>query len=419
MLVAICLLFTIHTWMRASIPRSDDFLHYWTTARYLRVNGPANVYNKQIEQIVFDWKQDISEVADQQYEIVHTPLLYAAVDLISTGAIETDFKRFHAISLLSYAFMIIMMLHWFNYSLMSGMFLYIVLFIFNPSLMDSFTSNLTRFQLGVLAVAIAFIAPTVKHSKIKFIRSRALCGHLASGLLFGFLVALKPNIMFIPFFLALSRAVRRQWQIITVEAAGGIIGGIVGLIAGATLFSSIFCWRDWAERMSRFPQGLFTIEEGNFSFPNLLKGITSNDVLISVVTVIGFIAVLMRIVWLSRKFVLLEQGYDRKESNDGELFDLQIVASGCFAWLLYMNLVWSFYYLFSVPMIVLLFSKAWRQNNGIRGAIAAVVAICSMHLPMLLNAPSLVSAWLMWSGAFVLFVLGTSSPVATKIITPN
>lgn len=393
----VCLLLTIIMWTKESVPRSDDFLHYWTAARYLKLYGPSNIYSQLGEQAVFDRKHEFTEVTDNQFEIVHTPLLYAAVSLISSGAIETDARRFHTISLICYVFAIAMLSRMFKYSLNGALLLYIFILHFTPKIMDSYTSNLTSIQLGILVVLLAFL------------QLQALWGHLAVGVLFGFLVLLKPNTVFIPIFLIFSRLIRRQWRFAIIEAFGGLIGATAGIFIGATLFESVFCWLDWAERMKLFPIKLFEIDHGNFSLPFLLEGITGNDNVMNPVMMVGMIAVAIRIAQLNIKFLQVKKTSDLATTDD-VTFDVQILVSACIAWLLYMNLVWTYYYTFTVPMIILLISAAWRQKKAGVGLFATVFAISSMQLPMLFNAPSLVSAWLMWSGAFVLFLQGTASP---------
>lgn len=399
----LCVLLTGIMWSKASVPRPDDFLHYWTAVRYIKLFGPSNIYGREGEQAVFEAKKDFSPIPDPQVEIVHTPLLYAAVDVLSSGAIDTDARRFHTISLVCYAFAVAVLLRWFRYSLNGGMMAYILLLHFTPKFMDSLTSNLTGIQLGLLAVALVAV------------RQRTGWGHFAAGVTLGLLVVLKPNTVFIPFFLFLSRVIRRQWRCVFSEGFGTMAGGAAGLFAGASLFGSVLCWRDWFERMKEYPIETFTIETGNFSLPYLVRGITGYEDVMQAVTIAGAVAVSIRIVRLSRSFLLENGGVGQKSANDDSFFDLQIVAAGCFAWLLYMNLVWTFYYTFTVPMIILLFSGMWRQKRNIIAVLTTCAAVSAIQFPMFLNAPSPVSAWFMWGGALILFAQGTSRPISAQL----
>lgn len=395
---------TYHHWLKSIEPRDDDFVHYWATTKYINT-----FISKGIDpnSVAIDKNDEYfySLVPDIPHEVRHhTPLFFALFDRFPITDFTADYRLFHALSLVSYCFMIVTMLKLYGYNLQQGLILYSCLLIFYPKIVDAAVSSTNSLQLGILALIIVFF------------RFKVSWGYMVSGGLTAILVLLKPNTLFIPLILIVSQLVRQQWRVISLEIIGGLIGTLIGIFSGVIFFKSIWCWRDWLVCMgtislSAVPLDIVSLANGNISLPTLLWNLTELD-LAKPVLIFGALAVIVRVVCLSRKFVKKCSENNALQVGSDFQFDLNIVVSSCLVYLLFMRLVWVHYYTFAVPAIIFLLSPASRRSLGRNLVTVIVLAIGAIQLPLMFNIPIAPSGWLMYCGLMVLFIVGTRAQLS-------
>ena len=397
LLAVVALALTLQQWHAESTEPPNDFGFFWTTAQFMKIYNRTDVYTEAGEQAINTAQPQPSGAF---YTVTQTPFLYGFVSAISSGNFDTDGRRFHAISLGSFILATALLCWLFGYRSDWGVAAYIaLLYLFAPLTMDAQVASNNRIQLGLLVLSAACL------------RFGSPAGHFGAGLLLGLGVMFKPTTLFAPLFLFASRALLRQWRQLALEAAGCLAGILAGFAGGALCFGSGSCWFDWASRMGRLPLDSSPLELMNFSLPVLLKSVTGANLSLPVLLVV-FCAAAWRLFRLVR---LRQKGAGAPGAGDPEgslLFEVQMVTAGCLVYLLCAGLVWNHYYTFTVPVILLLLSPAWRAARGWLPAAAALLAAAALAAHILVAGAGmlLLAGFLCWGGSAALFWLATARP---------
>lgn len=399
LLVMLGIASTFHHWLKSTELRDDDFVHYWAATKYIKDFVSQGI---DPNSVVIDKPDEgfYRLVPDISHEVRHhTPLFFALFNGLSLTDFTADYRLFHSISLFSYCFMIITMLRLYGYSLQKGLILYSCLLIYYPKIVDAAVSSTNSIQLGILTLIILLF------------RLKVRWGYFVSGLLAAMFVLMKPNTLFIPCIVLTSQLIRRKWCILSLEISGGVIGSVIGLIYGADIFKSILCWREWLFCMgpisfSAVPLEIVSLANGNISLPTLLWQLTELD-LAKPVLFLGSFAVFARVVWMSGKYTEKSRESNSLQKNNDLQFDLNLVASSCLVYLLFMRLVWVHYFTFAVPAIIYLLSPDVARVLGRKLVTIVLLAIGAIQCPIMFNIPIAQSGWLMYGGLLTLFIIGT------------
>jgi len=397
LIVTACAL-TIHQWNEeSSFNPYGDFTFYWATNKYIQQPSCADIYSSKGEQAINELRCKAVPQGRFFYTVRNTPLMTSLLSAVTPGNLELGARKFHLISLASFVIASVILLWLTGYGLDSGAALYLyLLLLFAPLSMDSECASTNRIQLVLIAAAFACLRPMV------------LIGHFGAGLFLFLGVMLKPNTIFVPMFLLISLAARRNWRALGAEAAGCLTGAVLGFAVGSLFLGSTRCWSEWLVHIMQLHADDSPLNWLNLSMPILVETITGVD-LTKTLFFLGFALTSGRIISFSRGLSAADAG-SGKSVPESFLVDFQAASAGGIAFLLFAHLCWSHYYTFAIPMICLLMSPRWSQAQSGMYTILALIAVNAIGLDRelgLYDYPML-AGWLTWLGALWLFLLGTT-----------
>ncbi|MBI4833162.1 MAG: hypothetical protein HY801_16725, partial [Candidatus Lindowbacteria bacterium] len=243
---------------------------------------------------------------------------------------------------------------------------------FQPLLSDVRVSNVNQIQLALLALFLW------TRSKQKLPMK-----NLLSGLVLGFEIALKPNLIFVLATLSLSWVISRRFRETLLTYTGILIAFLSSIVFSSAAFGSTRCWIDWHKLLLKAADYGFEVNLHNYA-PSMLifemTGVKSSTYL-----TVGLLSVTATVLWIARRDVkgALPETNESKRNPGRYLFeDMLAVATGCLIYLLSATLVWLHYFLFTIPMALLVLrpAGAFRTKKTHELAVQRLLAIVSVLL---------------------------------------
>jgi len=342
-----------------------DFYQFWIIGHYFEQVEKANIYHTNIQRKIEKFYHDNKFLDKSQkiiisakyreikhIEIFSTPLLYFFFDIISTGDYDYDIMIFQMISLSLYLLGIIICCYICHCSFKWYLF-YLTLFTYNfiPLHSDIWMGNVNRFQFGLLMISI-FIFQKQNSKTIYFL----------NGILLGFIILFKPNVVFIYFSLMLVWVISRQFRKIFIVNLGiGLITTIIFFLTNL-YYNNFYIWLDWLVAISKLPDNIITLDQGNLSLLVLIKEfmpLNTNGfiiIFVSFMLLIYFFKRLMQpeLTLNFKKSILLTSNKYHNERN----IEISDFIYGALSMFILSKLVWHHYYILLIPFFIYTVNKA-------------------------------------------------------------
>ncbi|HEX7705106.1 MAG TPA: glycosyltransferase 87 family protein [Thermoanaerobaculia bacterium] len=188
------------------------------------------------------WRYDSER--RRNIDIVSSPFLYTCLGWLSRDY-RIALRQYHALLLAAFAAGVLLLgraarLAW----PVSLLLLAVLLVTYWGFEADLRVGNVNSIQLA--AVGASLVAPP-----------------FLAGAVIGLLIAFKPNLILIPILILFARVVRRDWQRLRLEIAGGAAGGVIAFAAASIFYGSPRVWIQWVSRAGEFYHRLPPRKYGN------------------------------------------------------------------------------------------------------------------------------------------------------------
>lgn len=271
-----------------------------------------------------------------------TPFLYTSFGRFFTGDYETDYERYQLVCL----FVLAAAVGWFGRALgyrPIAAFLLILLVVlgFRPALSDLLVGNVTRLELGAVALALGALRGVTPWREI------------VAGVLFGLLLCFKPNTFLVVALLPLLWLVHRRWGRLFRCGAGVLLG--IGFAVGASAlhFGSLGPWLEWFAAMGRIEaESNLASQSGNFSLARALMERGFPDLSLALTAGIALAAAVALAIG-ARRGPLPEGGSGTALRPSGNLFAAEVTtaAVGLGIPLVGFYLAWMHYFVLALPLM--------------------------------------------------------------------
>jgi len=349
----------IRVWSYGQLTSGLDFHEKWEVGQSLMRSSAKAIYG-----------------GDNLGYHISTPFLYMLFDIFPSGDYGRDLWAYRWLCLAGSVFAIVILCRSLRYSAVAGL-AAIVVFMdwFQPLLSDMRVANVNQIQLALLALFLWLQSE-------RRLRGRNFFG----GLVLGFAVMAKPNLLLVVVMLAISWVINRRFKKFGAVSLGMLVATTTAFITSSAVFGSVNCWKVWLTVMPSASDYRYLVDAANFS-PSMLI-FEWGGIKTSAYFAVGSIAVATIFVWLGR-LTGVNIHSSVAEGSERELFeDMLMVAIGCLTYLLSATLVWLHYYLLTIPMALItlrpLMSDDSRAGFGavVRRIIAAAAIILIAELPI-------------------------------------
>ena len=395
-----------------------DFYQFWVIGQVIAQSNPPNIYSdedrRKIGQEFLQMSYRDSDslrfrlAAENRkvFETYSSPFLYSLFSVFSSGDFDTDYRRYQFFCLACTIFAIMTLCRLLGYSSITAM-LFVVMFTvwFEPFLSDMRVGNVNQIQLAFLTLFLWF--QSRRASKVR---------DFLSGVILGFSVMFKLNLIFVLLLLSLSSLINRRFKKITFEYIGIISAVISAFIFSSILFGSMRPWLDWIITMPSAPDSIITVNLGNFSPAMLIFeqfGFKPSNYL--TVALLGIVTVF---IWFGRR----QGGVEAAEiTGTGPHLERPFLESnlmaglGCLVYLLSAPLAWLHYFVLIIPIAIYILrprdnacSQRMEKTSAIHRSLwaAAVTAIAITPAQMVFGIKTMRSlAFSISTGTLILFIL--------------
>jgi len=224
----------------------------------------------------------------------------------------------------------------------------------------------------------------------------------------------KPNTTLVIGLLGVAWMVRRHHKKLVLETIGMAAGAVTAFAWSSAAFGGPRIWQHWLSALSALPDDLVSVELGNYAPARLL-----NDWLkVDATYAIGLLCVALALVAVARGL----SGALPKGARDQPGFeDIVVVALAGLVTLLASPLSWLHYFVFTIPMLlVVLRPTSVRRGENATWVLArvaafiALLAVMMRPLVMLEIGSTRGRAVVLLLGAALLFYLGLRELLALR-----
>jgi hypothetical protein len=339
-------------WFRARSGAGIDFYQMWVGARvagqtpdFYAPSTASRVGEEYLRRAETEEKS-VKRLAVARYrrqlELVSTPFLYMLYAPFR-GTYERGLLLFQIGSLLSFVAAIAILTRTLRYSVIVGLVFFAVLAtLFEPAATDIRVANANHYVLFLVAVAIALTA------------RRQLA---AAGAILAIATLAKPYLVLVFALLYGIWILRRRWRDLGAHAAGALVAGLTGVVAGAIYFRSATIWVEWLHAIRTLPQSMVPLDLGNFALAQILRDLWG--VRLSVVITLVALALAIAI-------------GSRATRTDTDI-DLQAIGLGAVIGLIGSPLVWVHYLVMTLPLLAWLLRPASAKTMRVTASVALVI----------------------------------------------
>jgi hypothetical protein len=410
-IVALCSIYS--TSLPIQTMPAIDFYQFWAVGQEVADEKPGNIYSELERSRMGQRYLNYARIADDPalrrtaehravLDTFSTPFLYTVFGSWTSGDYARDLARYRTLGLLVLAVATAVLCRLLGYGAAATI-AAVVLFAswFAPSRSDMVVGNVNHFQLGwlVLFLWISARFPTV-------------AGHLAGGFLLGLGAMFKPNTILVIGLLGIAWTVRRRHKKLVLESIGTAAGAVTAFAWSSVTFDGPRIWQHWLSALSALPKNLITVELGNYAPIRLL-----NDWLkVDATYAIGLLFVGLALAAVVRG---LSGALPKGDRDQTGFEDIVVVALAGLVTLLASPLSWLHYFVFTIPMLLVVLrpTSARRGENTtwVLARVAAFIALLTIMmrpLVMLDLGDARGRAILLCMGTALLFGLGVRELLA-------
>jgi len=410
-------------WGKSSHAIGIDFYQFWVVGQVLDRPDVTNVYSDQYRsrlgaeylrraQLVGNPRQVSVAEKRQTLDTDSSPFLYSVFWMFLTGDYETDFRNYRLLMLACLTSGIVILSRLLNHS-WGTTFGAIAIFSgwFQPFTYEMGVGNVNSLQFAALAAYLWVVA-----------RMRWRYRDILGGALIGLAVAFKPNFAFIAALLAVDKILNSRIRRLLLQATGAAGGGIVAIVIAAACFGSLHCWTDWLSAVKSLPNEIITVKLGNFAPARIFDEWLGINAMVPLAVIFGGLAVTG--IWLRRRDLSDES---RLLPASDAFPEAVVLSTGCLLLVLVPRLAWLHYYLFTIPIfLVLLSPSAMRRpaaGSVLLQQLLVTLAFLGLAMSPIFNvgiAPTAFAAGsLTVVATVILFMLAVFSRTAPKIQIPS
>lgn len=345
-----------HTWQYGKLTQGFDFLEKWQIGQRFAGADAGSIYSARFLDLH-----------------ISSPFLYTLVSLLSSGDFAFDVRIFRLICMVATVAAIVGMSRMLGYSVWAGLTAVVLLtYRFQPLLSDIRVANVNQIQLGLLALFLFALSR-------RDLRTRSFLG----GLILGFAVAAKPNLLFVAAMLFASWLINRKFRKTLAFATGMAAAAAVAVIASSIVFGSFSCWTAWLKILPQASDYRYTIQDANYAPAMLL--FSRFGIKVSFFLAILFFGTATAGLLAGR---LARGNVPAADDRERELLgDILMTAMGCLIYLLSASLAWLHYFILTIPMLLILFRPGKRSGELAASAplglvLAAVSYLLIAELPL-------------------------------------
>lgn len=281
-----------------------------------------------------------------------SPLLYAAVGILSTNSFDRDVLVFNIIMLASYLLSLLVLSKMLQLSaIWTAIVMLYFTALFNPYLVDTGSVNINQIQL----LLITSIILSLVYQKTFW------CGFALAGS-----VMLKLNVMDLFLVVLCYAIVRYNAKQLCRFSVGGVSAAILSIIAGSLYFNDKFIWVKFIESI---PKTLAIMslhfELENLGLISLLKYITSIDftVLLKILFYVPLLYMVVSAIYCRKNdscpgfahgHRLSAKIINSATNHEPVLEAFMVTGAGISIMLLSSGVVWMHYYILNIPLILLI-----------------------------------------------------------------
>lgn len=278
------------------------------------------------------------------FENFSTPFLYSSFRWLNTGRYDRDYLRFQLLCFGALIAAVVFFCRALDYDPAPSFFVLLsVVLGFRPALSDLLVGNVTRLELGGIALALGLS------------RSSRPWRVAAAGAVLGLVLLFKPNVLFAVLLLFFFWLVDRRWARLAWHAVGL---GLGSLAAGAVTWihwGSLRPWFDWVGAMDRIEsESVLASSAGNFGLARALMEMGWPDPSLALTGALT--AAAAAAIWLgSRRNGAENQSGARATRTEGRaLFEAELLtaAAGLGIPLLGFRLAWMHYFVLALPLMI-------------------------------------------------------------------
>jgi hypothetical protein len=375
-----------------------DFYQFWVVAQTLDRPG-VNIYSDEdrhslgaefLEKSRQTGNPELIAIAEyrQKLETYSSPFLYTMFRQFSTGDFDRDLRHYRLLLLACLCFSVIVIARVLKHPWEIALAAVAVFSaFFAPFSSDMRVANVGSLQLAALAIYLWLIAHT-----------RWPYREIVGGVIFGFVIAFKPNLVFIQAMLALSWVFDRQSKRLLQHIIGALAGVTSAIVVASATFGSFRCWPDWISAVRTLPPEIISVAHGNFAPVRMLSERFGIDIPFAVAVIVGGMSMLA--IWWNRRL-------NTTSMEPAARFDLRsdalAISLGCLVSILVPRLAWLHYYVLMIPVFLILLSPAYSHRFNLVCYVLIGVALLGYGFDSLGNIDLMPAP----AGQSVLVVLAT------------
>jgi hypothetical protein len=353
------------TWKVAARDTGIDFYQFWAVGQALGRPGVTNIYSDAdrarlgaefLEEAKRGENRRLAAVAEyrKEFETYSSPFLYAAFRALSSGNYETDFRNYRLLLLACLVIAVVMLARLTGHAWSTTLGAVAVFSAWFPAFSsDLRVGNVNSLQLAALAIYLWTV------TRLRW-RHREILG----GAILGLALAFKPNVAFVGGALAVRWIVDREMGRLLRHAIGGAAAGVLAVVLASASFGSSNCWKHWLAAMRSLPADIITVDLGNFAPARLIGDqIGFNPSLVLGILFAGAVLATM---------IRTRRTPGSRAGSPAAIPDALVeglpLSIGCLLLLLIPQLAWLHYFVFTIPMLLILLRPLGAASSE-RGAI--------------------------------------------------
>ncbi|HEX6084267.1 MAG TPA: hypothetical protein VF266_07065 [Thermoanaerobaculia bacterium] len=368
-----------------------DFYIYFVAGQLAGRDDVANIYDAEVQARVGEEYFERAQRSGSELrrydagrrrrlDLVSSPFLFSTLRWVSRDY-DRALTQYHAFLLFCFCAGVLLLCRASRVSWAASLFLLAgLLLLYRGFEADLRVGNVNSIQLLLVAIAVAF-------ARVRW-------------LVFGLLIAFKPNLLFVPLLFFIAE--RARWRMNVIQ---GALGGAIAFVVASVTYGSPRVWLQWVSAANAFYHRLPTRMERNVT-PALPLFHEYGEWLGYVLAAVLLAVVIAR---MSGRQAILPVGTDRI------VWPPLLAGLGIMIYLLTANVVWLHYMVLALPLAIALLR--WRPTAVV--AVAALLLIAEEPFEKVARvAAAPVESWLITPALVALYACGvwklTGRPEASR-----
>lgn len=296
--------------------------------------------------------QDIFVLYEDRIITTASPFFYSFIKGFVSANYQLDKRKFILLSLVLFTVAFFLLGRMLNFSFLTLFILYALITIcFSAYLLELKVSNINQLQFFLVTLFI-----------LLSVGAKGFYSHVWAGFFIGLSILLKLNAGFILFFAMLAAIFYKDIKKAFAYILGFLLSCVLAFLMTASYFKSLHmeAWKSWINTLPTTIAGNFSMISGNYSLSRLID--TNGGPNIAGVLYIAVLCLFLWTLYSSNKYFdsIKTSSAVKKEKELRNIF--LVVGFGVLAMLLCGNLVWTHYYVATIPIFLFLLRPQPEKN---------------------------------------------------------